>query len=152
MDEYVVIEIDDLLNTGLNALVMESKEEGFRFVERLINDYKTGTNKFNNFGEALYGVFNKTGSLVAVGGINIDPFSKEPYIGRLRRFYVSKLYRRNGLGSLLVKKIIVEAKTYFNVLVLYTDTDEASKFYTAIGFSKGNIYQNSTHYLDLKCY
>ncbi|WP_412762903.1 GNAT family N-acetyltransferase [Priestia megaterium] len=39
-----------------------------------------------------------------MGGINKDPFSNEGEIGRLRRFYVSKDYRRNGLGRRLLKK------------------------------------------------
>ncbi|MFC0273687.1 GNAT family N-acetyltransferase [Metabacillus herbersteinensis] len=64
-----------------------------------------------------------------MGGLNIDPFSNEPNIGRLRRFYVSREYRRNGLGSLLLKKIIYEAKNYFKVLVLQTDTEQADTSY-----------------------
>lgn len=130
--------------------MIQSKKEGFRFVERLVNDYKSGNNNFKNLGEALYGVFNTEGSMVAIGGNNIDPFSNEPNIGRLRRFYVSKEYRRNGLGSLLLKKIIVEANNYFKVLVLYTETEQADIFYTSMGFLKGNLYPNSTHYMELK--
>jgi hypothetical protein len=34
MKEYVVKQIHNLSNIELNPLVMQSKEEGFRFVER----------------------------------------------------------------------------------------------------------------------
>lgn len=150
MGKYEVKQINNLLNFDLENLVKQSKEEGFRFVERLVNDYKNGSNTFNHFGEGIFGVFNEDSVLVAIGGLNKDPFSNEQYIGRLRRFYVSKEYRRNGIGSLLVKRIIYEAKRYYKILVLLTDTEQADKFYTSIGFSKGNLYSNSSHFMELK--
>jgi GNAT superfamily N-acetyltransferase len=148
-EKYRVEKMINLIDDDLNTLMQESKEEGFRFVERLMNDYKNGTNNFMKPGEALYGIFNNKNMLVAVGGINIDPFSSEDNIGRLRRFYVNKENRREGIGSLLLKKIINDARNNFKVLVLKTDTEQADKFYTSFGFLKGNLYLNSTHYLIL---
>ncbi|MCK0471888.1 GNAT family N-acetyltransferase [Halalkalibacter sp. APA_J-10(15)] len=133
----------------MDSLVKQSKQDGFRFLERLINDYENGSNTFNDFGEVLFGVFNEEDVLVAIGGLNKDPYSNEKSIGRLRRFYVSKEYRRNGVGSLLVKKMIDEAKRYYNILVLHTDTEQADKFYTSLGFLKENLYPNSSHYMEL---
>jgi GNAT superfamily N-acetyltransferase len=148
-EKYRVEKMINLIDDDLNTLMQESKEEGFRFVDRLMNDYKNGTNNFMKPGEALYGIFNNENMLVAVGGINIDPFSTEDNIGRLRRFYVNKGNRREGIGSLLLQKIINDARNNFKVLVLKTDTEQADKFYTSFGFSKGNQYPNSTHYLIL---
>ncbi|QUG41210.1 GNAT family N-acetyltransferase [Psychrobacillus sp. INOP01] len=150
MEKYEVKRINNLLNFDLDSLVKQSKEEGFRFVERLINDYKNGSNTFNHFGEGLFGVFNEEGVLVAIGGLNRDPFSNEQYIGRLRRFYVSKEYRGNGIGSLLLKRIVDEAKRYYKILVLHTDTEQAERFYSSIGFSKGNLYLNSSHFMEFR--
>ncbi|WP_420800282.1 GNAT family N-acetyltransferase [Neobacillus terrae] len=109
-----------------------------------------GTNTFNNFGEALYGVFNNNGEIVAIGGLNPDPFSNKPFIGRVRRFYVNKEYRRKGIGSLLLKSIINEAKKYYKILVLRTNTKQGDNFYTSYGFLKVDIYPSSTHYMELK--
>ncbi|CAG9623310.1 GNAT family N-acetyltransferase [Sutcliffiella rhizosphaerae] len=95
-------------------------------------------------------MFNEKGVLVAIGGLNKDPFSNELYIGRLRRFYVSKEYRRNGIGSFLVKKIIDEAKKNYKILVLHTDTEQADNFYTSLGFTKENLYPNSRHFMKFK--
>jgi len=148
MGKYEVKQIYNLLDFDLASLVKESKEDGFRFVERLVNDYKNGCNTFNHSGEGLFGMFNEEGYLVAIGGLNKDPFSNEPYIGRLRRFYVSKGYRRNGIGSLLVRTIIAKAKGNYKILVLHTDTEQADKFYTSLGFSKGNLYPNSSHFME----
>lgn len=150
MEKYEVRYINNLLDYDLESVVKQSKEDGFRFVERLINDYKNGSNTFNQIGEGLFGVFNEEGVLVAIGGLNKDPFSNEQYIGRLRRFYVDKEYRRSGIGSLLVKKIINEAKRFYKILVLHTDTDQADQFYSSIGFTKGNLYPNSSHFMEFK--
>ncbi|WP_078433733.1 GNAT family N-acetyltransferase [Metabacillus halosaccharovorans] len=150
MEKYRVKQINDLFRYDLNSLITRSKEEGFRFIERLVNDYKNGSNTFNNSGEALFGVFNEKEELIAIGGLNIDPFSQKQYIGRLRRFYVMKEYRRNGIGSLLIKKIINEAVKYYKILVLHTDTKQADLFYSSLGFLKEDLYPNSTHYIALK--
>lgn len=149
METFKVEQIKNLSSVNLIYLVKESKNEGFLFLERLVNDYKDGTNKFNRYGEFLYGVFTIEGSIVAIGGLNIDPFSNMEQIGRLRRFYVSKDYRRKGIGELLLDTIISDAKKHYKTLVLHTDTEQADKFYTSYGFSKENRFPNSTHYLEL---
>ena len=150
MKEYEVKQIENLLILDLNIIIKQSKEEGFLIGERLVYDYKNGTNTFNNFGEALFGVFNNNGEIVAIGGLNRDPFSNKPYIARVRRFYVINEYRRNGIGSLLLKYIINEAKKYYKILVLRTNTSQGDNFYTSYGFLKGNIYPSSTHYMELE--
>ncbi|MFC4323236.1 GNAT family N-acetyltransferase [Litchfieldia salsa] len=150
MEKYEVKQIDNLLNLNLDSLIKESKKDGFRFIERLVVDYTNGNNTFSHSGEGLFGVFSEDGVLVAIGGLNRDPFSNEQSIGRLRRFYVSKNYRRKGIGILLVTKIIDEAKRYYKTLVLHTDTEQADKFYISLGFSKDNLYPNSSHFMELK--
>ncbi|WP_406687942.1 GNAT family N-acetyltransferase [Rossellomorea vietnamensis] len=147
MGKYRVITITNLLEQDLHTLVQESKEEGFRFVERLLNDYREGTNRFNKQGEALYGIYNEENDLVAVGGLNVDPSSAET--GRVRRFYVKKECRNEGVGTLLLKQIILDARRSFSVLILHTDTEKADHFYTSFGFTRGNQYPNATHYLDI---
>lgn len=150
MGKYQVKQFDNLLSYDIKQLEKESKDEGFRFVERLVNEYKCGSNTFSNTGEGLFGVFTEEGTLVAIGGLNKDPFSNEAYIGRVTRFYVKNDHRRKGLGSLLVNRIIDEAKKYYHVLVLHTDTEQADQFYISLGFLKGDMYPKSSHYLELK--
>ena len=58
MEKYEVKHINSLLNFDLDSLVKQSKEEGFRFVERLVNEYKNCSNTFNHLGKGLFGVFN----------------------------------------------------------------------------------------------
>lgn len=149
MEKFSVQRVTNLIDVDFIHLVNESKEQGFCFLERLVDEYKNGTNTFNRPGEALYGVFDKMSVSIAIGGLNIDPFSNQPKVGRLRRFYVSKNYRRMGLGSLMLETIILDAVNYYNIIVLHTDTKEADKFYTAFGFSKNYTFPKATHSLNL---
>ncbi|MBW8351063.1 GNAT family N-acetyltransferase [Bacillus sp. IITD106] len=151
MKEYEVRRINNVLDENIYPLVEESSKSGFRFLQKLVNDYKDGSNTFNKPGEDLYGVYGQEGVLIAVGGININPFSDDASIGRVRRFYVAKDYRRKGIGKLLLETLISEAKNYFKILVL-NSTPQADAFYTSFGFTKGDQYSKSTHYLMLKTY
>jgi len=99
-------------------------------------------------GEALIGVFKKEG-IVAIGGINRDPYSNDPLIGRLRRFYAAEAFRRSAVGTVLLNLLILKAKSYYKVLVLHTVTLIADKFYYSFGFQRQSTYPNSTHYLKL---
>lgn len=150
LEMFEVRKINNLSQVDINTLISESIKEGFNFIKRLVNDYETGDNRFSLSGEALYGVFALNGGLVAIGGLNQDPFSKQPSIGRLRRFYVRKRYRRMGVGKLLLELILSKADPHFHVIVLHSDTMEADRFYVSFGFQKGEYFPNSTHFLLLK--
>ncbi|KAB2335572.1 GNAT family N-acetyltransferase [Bacillus mesophilum] len=149
MSTFKIHPIENLSGVDIDPLLEESKEEGFHFLERLKLDYIQGTNTFNKPGECLYGVFNEKEELIAIGGLNINPITNDKTIGRVRRFYVSREYRKKGIGSLVLKEIITAAKIYFKILVLYTDTTQAGAFYLKFGFISENKYPNSTHFLKL---
>ncbi|MFA9556825.1 hypothetical protein ACERII_05955 [Evansella sp. AB-rgal1] len=85
MQEYKVMKIDNLLDFDLDCIVKQSKEEGFRFVERLLDDYKSGTNTFNHLGEALFAILNDKGKIIAIGGVNLDPYSNETYVRKSKK-------------------------------------------------------------------
>ncbi|PGV60307.1 GNAT family N-acetyltransferase [Bacillus cereus] len=105
-------------------------------------------NTFNKTGECLYGIF-QGGRLIGIGGINENLYTEDNKIGRLRRFYIAKEYRRKGLGRLLLVRILSDAKKYFTIVVLNTDTEQGDKFYTSSGFVKGTKYVGASHYLNL---
>ncbi|MEN1937862.1 GNAT family N-acetyltransferase [Paenibacillus sp. 102] len=102
-------QIKNLSQVDITHLVEESKKEGFNFLIKLVNEYRNKTNIFNKKGECLYGVFQGE-VLIGIGGINQDPYTKAKAVGRLRRFYISKAYRRKGIENLLLKKILSDAK------------------------------------------
>ncbi|HDR7659947.1 MULTISPECIES: GNAT family N-acetyltransferase [Bacillus] len=148
MKDIHIQQIEDLMIYEHDFLVQESKEEGFNFLIRLISEYENKINIFNKTGEYLYGIFQGE-KLIGIGGLNEDPYSENNKIGRVRRFYIAKEYRRKGLGRLLLVRIISDAKKHFNIVVLNTDTVQGDKFYTSSGFVKGIKFVGASHYLNL---
>ncbi|MES5927158.1 GNAT family N-acetyltransferase [Bacillus cereus group sp. MG9] len=148
MENIQIKRIGDLLKYEVNHLVQESKEEGFNFLLKLKNEYESKRNTFSKTGECLYGIFRED-TLIGIGGLNQDPYTKNNKIGRLRRFYIAKDYRRKGLGKLLLGRILSDAKIYFTIVVLHTDTEQGDQFYTSSGFAKGKTYVGTSHYLKL---
>ncbi|MGH0665383.1 GNAT family N-acetyltransferase [Bacillus paranthracis] len=138
-------QIENLMKYEFKYLVQESKEEGFNFQKKLINEYENKLNTFNKTGECLYGIFQGE-KLIGIGGLNEDPYTENNKIGRLRRFYISKDYRRIGLGKSLLNKLLSHAEKNFKVVVLHTDTKQGDAFYSANGFVKGQVYKGSSHY------
>ncbi len=94
-------------------ILAESKMAGFRAMERLITDWKTGANRFDRPGEAL-SIARKgapqsgSGSdrILGVCGLNCDPYIDSSQIGRVRRLYVMQDNRRQGIGQILVNRVI----------------------------------------------
>ena len=142
--------IDDLKQVDVTKLVEESEAEGYRFLRRLVNQYEDGTNTFNKAGEVLYGVWDPAGELVAIGGLNRDPYSDKSGVGRLRRFYISVHARRQGIGTKLLQEILDYGKGHFNEIVVRTDSSIADAFYRANGFSGDLGLPEATHHIILE--
>ncbi|ANU26538.1 GNAT family N-acetyltransferase [Planococcus versutus] len=142
-------EIQDLKNMNVSKLVEESEAEGYRFLRRLVDQYEDGSNTFDQVDEVLYGVWDHQDHLLAIGGLNRDPYSTKDGVGRLRRFYISANARRQGVGTKLLQKILEDAKGHFNELVVRTDSSAADAFYRANGFSGDLGLPEATHILVL---
>src|SRR5271167_2071050 len=106
--ERELIEITDANIGGLDSLVGESTRDGYHFLQRTIDDWYSGANKFDRPGEKLWGLFSGK-ALIGVGGLNIDPYSLTPKVGRVRHLYVRGAYRRAGHATLIMHKIMDEA-------------------------------------------
>ena len=132
----------------IDHLVAESLSQEFKFVDRLVKDYRCGRNRFDKCGERLL-VASIENKAIAVCGLNQDPYSNNSAIGRLRHLYVESSCRRSGVGSLLVSRIISEANKHYKILTLRTDTLEADKFYRTLGFKTEPLMPQTTHYLKL---
>lgn len=132
----------------INHLVEESLSQGFRFVERLLREYRSGLNCFDQRGEILLKASVK-GTIVGVGGLNQDPYFNDPQVGRLRHLYVASGWRRQGVGRLLVHQIVHQAKQHYQLLTLRTDTLAAAQFYQTLGFKTQPSWEHTTHHLQL---
>ena len=64
----------------------ESLKEGYRFIDRLLDEWNNGINRFNKPNEVLlYACKNDV--IAGIGGLTIDP--EIPDAMRMRRFYVA---------------------------------------------------------------
>lgn len=148
MEHIRVVRLSQLPLDDLQPLLSESRAQGFEFLDRLAAEYINGTNKFDQAGEALFGVYHDQ-RLIAIGGLNRDPYTKENDVARVRHVYVLSEWRNQGIGKQLVSTIIEAARQEFRLLTLRTFRDQADGFYRAIGFQTGPEITSATHYLVL---
>jgi GNAT superfamily N-acetyltransferase len=123
---------------GFEALCAEARAEGYNFLDTLVREWESGANRFDAPGETLlgchsYGSFVE-GNLIAVGGLNCDPFARQPEIGRLRRVYVRAAWRRKGIGGLLVTALLTQARSHFQCVRLRAENPAAARLYESMGF------------------
>jgi ribosomal protein S18 acetylase RimI-like enzyme len=148
MEKIEIQKIEQLDFNELANLIDQSVEEGYHFMLRLKKEYINGENRFSKDGEAFF-VAKSAGNIIGVSGLNQDPYLQNPKIGRVRRLYVSKNYRRLGVGRLLIDAIIQEAQKYYIMIILKTDNPIADKFYRSRGFSATSLNEHATHFLQL---
>jgi GNAT superfamily N-acetyltransferase len=148
MEPIVIARILELESESINHLAEESLSQGFRFVERLIQDYRQGLNCFDQSGEILLTALVQ-GAVVGIGGLNRDPYFNDSKIGRLRHLYVKSAWRRHGVGRLLVTQLIHKANQHYQLLTLRTDTPAADEFYQKLGFKTDPSWEHTTHHLQL---
>ena len=125
--------VTELAPGGLDALLAESEQAGSPIVRRLVDEWASGANRFDRAGEALFAA-RIEGCLVGVCGLNVDPYSAEPRLGRVRHLYVLSAYRRRGIGRQLVARVIATARGRFDRLRLSTRNPEAAQLYERMGF------------------
>ena len=136
--------IKNLLKEDIKELQKESKKEGYNIVNKLINDFKSGKNKFNKKREALI-VCELDHKIVGICGLNIDPINSKR--GRVRRLYVLPQYRNKGIGRKLVKEIINYSRKHFKSISTNIGKLTISKFYEELGFKKYDKEKVITHLL-----
>jgi len=120
---------------GIEELRREAREEGYNFLETLVEEWARGANCFDGPGEILCGAFDE-GPLVAVGGLNRDPFAGRDEVGRVRRVYVRPGWRNRGIGEALVKRLVEHARQSFRVVRLRAENARAALLYERMGFSR----------------
>lgn len=139
--------VDRLQDLPLNALaplVAESERTGWRFLQKLLDEWATGANRFDKPGEAFFAAW-VAGKLIGVCGLNVDPYIKDRRIGRVRHLYVLSDFRRLGVGRRLVEAVVAAAKGRFVLLRLRTENGKAAEFYEELGFHRSSEMPDCTH-------
>ena len=136
--------MSDCLPSGLGQLAGIAAAEGFGMVDRLIEDHRDGSNTFSKRGESLW-VSEQDARILAVGGINVDPYFDLPSLGRIRHLYVHPEFRRRGIGRQLIQVIEGSGSEYFETFQLFTAGVAASRFYEALGYAPINGQWKVSH-------
>lgn len=131
----------------LHGFDASARDEGFRFMGRLISAWEDGSNRFDRPGEVYLGVWQGD-EMAGAGGLNRDPSAADLSIGRVRHLYVSPSARRSGAGTVLMGAIVDKARETFSLLRLRTTTERGAAFYEALGFERSDA-PNASHVLRL---
>jgi GNAT superfamily N-acetyltransferase len=146
VEQFRIQKVNNLNIQEISHLITESEEEGFRHIKRLVDEYTNNRNRFEKQAEALFlAVYHD--KVVGICGLNQE-YLLSDRVGRVRRLYVSKDFRRLGIARILMKAVIEVARKHFDVVVLKTDNPVADKFYRSLGFNQSE-YDNTTHFLRL---
>jgi len=119
---------------GFDLLLAEAQAEGYGFIKTLAEEWASAENRFDATGETLCGAFDNN-DLIAVGGLNIDPFAQNPEIGRIRKVYVRPAWRSQGIGRALMLTLIEEARKGFRSVRLRAENAGAARLYERLGFT-----------------
>ena len=115
------------------ALAATASADGHGNVQRLVEEFVEGTNRFDRPGEILLAAYAGD-ILVGVGGLNVDPYAADTAVGRVRRLFIAPPYRKSGVARALMEQIEAVARSHFERIQLFTGTVEADRFYRAVGY------------------
>lgn len=133
---------------GFEELRADAAREGDAFLDRLAAEWASGENRFDGPGEVLCGCLDQ-GQIVAVGGLNRDPFLGDPRIARIRRIYVRPAWRNQKLGTALVSWLLDAARPSFEAVRLRAGNPGAARLYERLGFMPIDD-AHATHILHFK--
>ncbi|NRA69369.1 MAG: GNAT family N-acetyltransferase [Pseudobacteriovorax sp.] len=132
------------LPLDFDLLVSESKAEGFGMMEKMKIHWLDGSNRFGKPGE-IYLIARDGEEIVGGGGLNIDPYTDEASIGRVRHLYIRKRFRRKGIAKEILLVLIKKGVESFSILRLRTENPEACRFYESLGFDCVDDDEFATH-------
>ncbi len=119
------------LPPGIDALRADAAADGIRNMGILVADWKSGKERYDMPGEALFGAFDGA-ALLGVGCVKIEPGVTAM---RMRRLYVLRAARRQGVGRMLADAMIARGFESADRLTCNAVPPGAGEFWEAMGFS-----------------
>jgi len=99
--------IRDRLPQQIADLESEARQEGYRHITRLIDEWSAGDVRFEGNGERLLGAYVDA-VLAGVGGMTVEAAMSGAL--RMRRFYISPAMRGRGIGRMLALALLDHAR------------------------------------------
>ncbi len=129
-----VVAVRSLDTPDFEALFYDALQTGFAAITRLVDDWRSGVNRFAKPREVLLAAWIGD-RMAGIGGLNIDPYANRPDVGRIRRLYVLSNARREGVGTLLVEAIESAASaSEMATIQLRTVDQRSATFYEGLGY------------------
>jgi GNAT superfamily N-acetyltransferase len=119
------------LPPGFDVRRREAAAEGFIHIDRLWDEWQSGSNRFTQPGERLFGIW-KGDQLAGIGGVNLDYVLANGL--RIRRFYIRPAFRRMGAGRQLAQALLAAIAPLGKPVVLHAPYPASARFWEAMGF------------------
>lgn len=137
--------VGDELPEEIDALRALADSEGVRNVCQLVDDWRSGRERFADPG-ALFAAW-MGGELGGVGGLTVQP-GLDVRAMRMRRLYVAPAFRRAGLGRNLAAAMIQQGLEAADLLTCNARaSDAAAPFWEAMGFATAPSGHDFTHWM-----
>ena len=134
-------ELDTFIKMRINQLREEGAKEDIDLYPAL-NDYYT-----RHMADGSFVAWLALDGDKIIGTSGMSFVEKPPYfgcpsgkIGLLSSMFTDKEYRRKGIASELLKRVVDEARNYGCRTVQITASDMGVKLYTAFGFTHNNNF------------
>jgi GNAT superfamily N-acetyltransferase len=124
-----LVRITDDLPEGFEALRREAEADGHRQLTRLAAEWAAAPGMFHGLLTAY-----ADGELAGIGGITDEPEGAGEPAWRMRRLYVARGSRRQGVGQALAGALLQEALGAVRLVTVHAGDAEAARFWEAMGF------------------
>jgi GNAT superfamily N-acetyltransferase len=132
MWELKIEPLRDELPDGFDDVLVEARQNGHVFIERFHSRWREGEERYVGKNEGIFVAF-LDGHFVGMAAMGVDPYAKDPTVGRLRHVFVLKSARRKGIAEALVRACLAQGRG-FDRIRLRSRNPDASRLYERLGF------------------
>lgn len=131
---FEVVDLREGLPPQFETLRVSAETEGYLFLDRLALRWSGGAYN-GDAGASVRAVLDRD-AVVAIGAQTGDEYDPHPDHRRIRHFYVSPDYRRNGVGRRLAETLTGDAFELAPRLHLRATHALSTAFWDAMGFAR----------------